>query len=139
MVLGFVLLLSACSRMGATVEASPDVNPGLNGEPEPIALRIFFLKQGQRFRAASSRELFITANQTLGGDLLGVTQIMLAPGASIWWERAWPAQTQYIGVAADYRNLWRLPWRIIEPVSFWEKHLGGDLLIQVARNGLQVK
>lgn len=131
-------VLTACAQVGATVSASPDVNPDISGNPQPIALRVFFLRADQRFQSAGSQVLFKNPEKALASDLVGTTQIMLAPGASIWWGHPWPAHTKYIGIAADYRDLWRLPWRIVEPVNFWEQHLGGSLLIQVTKEGLVV-
>lgn len=138
-VLVALLALSGCSWVGAHISASPDVNLDKAGQPQPIILRVFYLTEPGRFEQATSQSLFDQPGKALGNTLISVSQIALAPGASLWWHDAWPSNTKYVGFAADYRELWHLPWRQVMSVNFLAKNIGGELQIKLTKKGLHVK
>lgn len=131
--------LSGCADLSVHLTASQLDNQNDQHQAQPIAVRVYFLSSSARFENATSAALFDQPSQALGDDLLRVEAFMLAPGTSIHWQHRWPKGTAYVGVAADYQDLWRLPWRVIRPVNLLSTYLGGNMRIHLGSDGLFVE
>jgi type VI secretion system protein VasD len=119
MIGGIVLmLLVGCASappedviLKGSIQASEDVNPGVNGSPSPLVMRIFQLKSRSKFEEADYFALFDDAEATLGADLLAVEQLMLTPGEYRAYEGEFDPETRFVGVIAGYRDINQAQWR----------------------------
>jgi type VI secretion system protein VasD len=123
------LLLSACSSTPETPEPQPkkpeplptiiytkisvsaDVNPDIDNRPSPIVVRVYELKSLGKYTESDFYNLFENHESALGADLLGTEKFHLKPGEIHTLKHKASPGTQYIAVAAAYRDLNRAVWR----------------------------
>ena len=118
--LAVVFTMAACSGRGdpkpgkiqATIAATADVNPNLEGRPSPILLYLFQLKAAGAFEAADFYSLYQTPDSTLGTDLLGKEELLLKPGQVVPLEIQLDPQARYLGFLAAYSDLDHSIWRV---------------------------
>ena len=129
----FMLLLSllaACAQgpvgPGGTVHltftASPGLNPGPGGTPNPAQVRIYALKSRDKFLNTDYFQLADKDKAILGSDLLFRQDITVRPGATQTIDTTVLPGQQLIGLAVAYRNIdhatWRLPATLQAAQSF---------------------
>ncbi|AIR88604.1 type VI secretion system lipoprotein TssJ [Pseudomonas cremoricolorata] len=119
-----LILLSACSK-DATPQAPAEqavqlyfsaaagLNPGASGEPAPVRVRIFELKNAAAFARADYFALAERAQQTLGSDLIDQDEVLLRPGQQLPVHRALDPSTRQIGLVVGYREIDRAQWRAV--------------------------
>lgn len=122
------LILAGCSsskpppppppptKVVLTITAAPDVNPNPLGRPSPIEVRIYELKASTAFDNADYFTLWDKGTQTLGSDLVKVSDLMLSPGEVRSYETQLPDGTNYLALAASYRNIGRADWHAAIPI-----------------------
>ncbi|MGZ3417815.1 MAG: type VI secretion system lipoprotein TssJ [Polyangiales bacterium] len=92
------------STVGMTVLASPNINPNAAGEPRPVVLRIYQLKNDVNLQNASFEQIWKDDKTTLGDDLVKVDELSVFPNSrsDIKFERDDTAS--YVVVVALFRN-----------------------------------
>jgi type VI secretion system protein VasD len=98
------------------IVASAQVNPDGSGRPSPIVVRLYELKGLTRFNATDFYSLYSDDEAQIGGDLGKREQFILRPGSQKNYSHETPADTQYLGVIAAYRNIDRAVWRASVPI-----------------------
>ena len=87
------------------VQTSATVNPGENGRPLPVVVRLYQLKSDAAFRAASYDRLYEDDKGTLGSDLVGERfSVTLRPSDQTVHTLEVGADVRFIGIAAFYRQ-----------------------------------
>ena len=123
-----LLLLTACAKDAAppAPEAQIDtasvelhfhaisgLNPGTAGQPAPVRVRIFELKNAATFSRADYFALADRAQSTLGLDLLDQDEVVIQPGQQLSIQRDLDPATRQIGLLVGYRELDRAQWRTV--------------------------
>lgn len=102
-----------------TVEASPDANPDSAGRPSPVVVRVYELTSANDFDAGDFFQLFEQPEATLGADLRGLTDVVIAPGGRESLTRELSDDTRYLGILANFRDIDQAGWRdgVVIPVN----------------------
>jgi type VI secretion system protein VasD len=120
-----VASLAACSSppppppptiVSLAISATGTVNPGADGTPSPLMLRIYQLGAAGTFEKADFFQLNDKDQALLGPDLLGKDQAVLTPGGSQTMKFEVKPGTRFIGVTAAYRDIDHATWRVDVPV-----------------------
>lgn len=93
--------------------AAQGLNPGATGQPAPVRVRVFELRNSAGFSRADYFALAERAQQTLGGDLLDQEEVLLQPGEQLNLQRELNPATRQIGLVVGYRELDRAQWRSV--------------------------
>ena len=141
LVLGVLIcLVAGCAsapkpaKVSLNLVASNSVNPDLEGRPSPVVVQIYRIRAADAFNNARFFELYDDAEQVLGQDLVGVTEIEMSPDSKRTLSvEGMTADTRYIGVLAAYRDIDEARWRAIVETPSGEK-----LDFQVALDALSV-
>ena len=137
----FMLWLAACASppkptvIQAALQVQPDVNPDARGRASPIVVKIYELKSLAIFNNADFFSLFEHNKETLGAELVAVDEFHLMPGETRRFERALQPDTQYLGVAAGFRDLERAQWRAATAVA---PHQVSPVTIHVKNNQITI-
>jgi type VI secretion system protein VasD len=126
------LLLTACAKdpvapASAPAPAATDLvlhvqsiaglNPGTDGQPAPVRVRLFELKSAAVFSRADYFALAGNAQATLGGDLIDQDEVLIQPGEYQKVTRPLSPATRQLGLVVGYRELDRAVWREVIPLS----------------------
>jgi len=98
-----------------SMRAQPDVNPGPDGHPSPIVLRLYQLKADAAFGSSDYFPLFDDEKKVLGGDLVSREEKELFPGQTLALEIPFAAETRFIALAGGYHDTGSALWRAIAP------------------------
>lgn len=122
-----LLALAACSHsppppppptiVELTITAAPAINPDVNGQPSPIALRIYQLAAASAFERADFFPLYQNDAAVLGADLVGRDEITVSPSQTVSLTLQPKAATKLLGFIAAFRNIDRADWRTTAPVA----------------------
>ncbi|WLG95946.1 type VI secretion system lipoprotein TssJ [Pseudomonas sp. FP198] len=123
------LLLTACAKDAAAPqpeEAEADtaavelhfhaiagLNPGASGQPAPVRVRIFELKNAATFARADYFALAERAQATLGADLIDQDEVLIQPDQQLSLQRDLDPATRHIGILVGYRELDQSLWRTV--------------------------
>lgn len=124
-----LLLLSACARDAQPQAQPPEtvadvavtldfqavagLNPGATGQPAPVRVRIFELKNSAAFLRADYFSLADRAPATLGVDLLDQDEVLVQPGERRVVMRRLAPATRHVGLVVGYREIDRAQWRAV--------------------------
>jgi type VI secretion system protein VasD len=98
-----------------SMRAKADANPGPDGRPSPIVLRLYQLKADATFVNCDYFPLIDDEKKALGGDLLSREEQELFPGQTVSLEVPFAPETRFIGVAGGYHDTGSAAWRAIAP------------------------
>lgn len=95
------------------INAVENLSPGPDGEPHPVIVKIYMLKQKNSFESAEYSSLWNKPQETLGEDLSGKPLLIeVAPGEkNIIKELPKPKEAAFIGIVAGYHNPEEDGWR----------------------------
>lgn len=117
-------LLSACALFGPNaphayikVQSAKYLNPDINGNPSPIVLTIYELKNAFKFNQASYDALINNSAAVLGSDLIDQQTVEIRPGSYQTVIQIFSPNTHYLGLVAAYRNIGQAAWHKCIPVS----------------------
>lgn len=94
------------------------LNPGANGQPAPVRVRIYELKNTASFARADYFALAERAQATLGADLIDQDEVLVQPGQQLSLDRSLNSATRQIGLVVGYREIDQARWRtvlVVEP------------------------
>ena len=98
-----------------SMRAQPDVNPGPDGHPSPIVLRLYQLKADAAFGSSDYFPLFDDEKKVLGADLVSREEKELFPGQTLALEIPFAAETRFIALAGGFHDTGSASWRAIAP------------------------
>lgn len=124
------LLLTACAKDPAPaiadkaaaplilhLQAIAGLNPGADGQPAPVRVRVYELKNAAAFARADYFALADRAQATLGNDLVDQDEVLVQPGEYRKVVRQLNPATRQLGLVVGYRALDQAAWRQVIPVS----------------------
>ena len=97
--------------------AAPGLNPGATGEPAPVRVRIYELKNSATFLRSDYFALAERAQATLGADLVDQDEVLIQPGQQLHIERDLNPATRQVGLVVGYREIDQARWRGVLSVS----------------------
>jgi type VI secretion system protein VasD len=129
-----LLLLTACTKDAAaptesravaadnaslmlSFQAAAGLNPGISGQPAPVRVRIFELKNAAGFNRADYFSLAERAQATLGADLIDQDEVLLQPGQQLNIERTLNLATRHVGLVVGYREIDQAQWRTVLDIA----------------------
>jgi type VI secretion system protein VasD len=93
------------------------MNRGPDGADRPVTLSLMRLKDAGAFNTADYFALQEDAASALGADLLGMDQVVVAPGASVSKTVAVEPEATSLGIIASLRDPTGKVWRTVTPVK----------------------
>ena len=125
-----LVLLGACSKdvpvpvpanedapgVSLYLSAAAGLNPGADGTPAPVRVRVYELKNAAAFERADYFALVERAQATLGADLVDQDEVLLQPGRQLQLDRPLSPATRMVGLVVSYREIDRAQWRRVLPV-----------------------
>ena len=116
--LGAAGLLSACqsgppkpSTVVVNLSGQPGMNPGASGGDRPVTVLLLRLKGAGTLNSADYFALQSSPSGALGGDLVGVDQVTVAPGGTASKTLNFEAEATTLGVVALVRDPTGRNWR----------------------------
>lgn len=109
------LAIGACAEpppAPTAVSLALSTTAELNGG-NPARVKVYYLTSDANFLAADFFSLFNEPGATLGQDLVGVDEFLLAPGEGAEDLKSFDLAVPYIGVVAGLRDIDRPGWRAI--------------------------
>lgn len=100
-----------------TIVIGPAVNPGIDGRPLPVAVRIYLLTAAGKFEGADVFALLEREQATLGAELIAREELTFPPGGTRQITREADSRTRFLGAAVLFRDIDRARWRVIAPVA----------------------
>ncbi|MBC3949939.1 MULTISPECIES: type VI secretion system lipoprotein TssJ [Pseudomonas] len=130
----FIMLLTSCAKDAAppadatqrandanaltlNFQAIAGLNPGASGQPAPVRVRIFELKNTANFTRADYFGLVERAPATLGPDLIDQDEVLLQPGEQLSIKRSLDPATRHVGLVVGYREIDQAQWRAVLDVA----------------------
>lgn len=133
-----VLLLTSCAekpllpmqpvtaaedaRVALHLVADDQLNPGATGDPAPVRVRLYELKNAANFMRADYFALAERATPTLGADLIEQDEIWVHPGEHRQFSRTLNSQTRYVGLVVAYRDIDQAQWRALLAIAPGQTH-----------------
>lgn len=97
-----------------SLDADEQVNPNVDGRPLSVVVRIYQLTEAEPFRTMSPRLLWSDGDTFLGKELLSQREVTVLPGQQdVVDVSALNPQTQFVGVAAFFRNSVDTQWQVL--------------------------
>lgn len=126
----FIVLLTSCTKdapppadatsratdasaLALNFQAIAGLNPGASGQPAPVRVRIFELKNTANFTRADYFALVERASATLGPDLIDQDEVLLQPGQQLSVQRQLDPATRHVGIVVGYREIDQAQWRAV--------------------------
>jgi type VI secretion system protein VasD len=101
--------------------ASPSVNPDVDGRPSPVVVRVYSLADDAAFAKSEFFALWDREPETLAAALLGRRELVLVPGGRQELQFELDPKVRSIGAAAALRDFRGATWKagvaIPEPVA----------------------
>lgn len=105
------------ASMDFMIVASPLINPGVDGQPAPVVMRIYQLNGETNFVNASFRQLWEEDAKTLGPTMLGKSEVFLTPGGVERVKSELIKGTTIVAVVVGFRSFEEAKWRAMVPVQ----------------------
>lgn len=111
------LLTPDPTLLNLQITTTPDTNPDARRRPSPLVLRVYELSGHALFDTADFMALFERDRETLGAEMLGKEEWVMAPGSVRVLDKTLAPEVRHLGVIAGYRDLERARWRLVVPVK----------------------
>lgn len=105
-------MLADSEKVILTSDGGNQLNPGADGKPLSVVMRVYQLTDLERFAASDADTLWDAPEKALGNTLVDARELTLLPG--IGQIDQWPlAQSaRYVGVAAFFRDEQDARWKV---------------------------
>ena len=97
--------------LSVTIHASPTLNPGSDGHPAPVLVRIYELRARDAFDRATFFELYDHDARVLNDALLKRAEIAVRPGETVPLVRPLDPATRVVAIVAAYERVDDAKWR----------------------------
>ncbi|MBY0462870.1 MAG: type VI secretion system lipoprotein TssJ [Alphaproteobacteria bacterium] len=104
-------LLTGCSlftdpnKLSLSVCGNADLNPDVNGQPSPVDVLLFQLKNSQHFEGEEFLELYQNSKKSLGPDLIAQTRFVIKPNECMKKDLTLDPLTKFIGIVVAFQNI----------------------------------
>jgi type VI secretion system protein VasD len=109
------VLFTKIKKLKLDLIARNALNSSDRGQPLSVVVRIYQLKDGKSFQAASYQQLLSDDKVALASDLLATKEVVLLPGATLSLNEAMHEEATQIGILTLFRH--------INQESVWRTHL----------------
>ena len=116
--IGIVSLLPNCAgsqppstKLVLDIDADPQINVNEAGQPSPIVVRLYELKDLAAFTKADFFDLFDDDAKALGSDLVNRREFEIKPGDKIHIEDTAGSTARQFAVVAGFRDQQNATWR----------------------------
>jgi type VI secretion system protein VasD len=99
------------------ITIGPAVNPGIDGRPLPVAVRLYLLTAAGKFEGADVFALIEREQATLGAELIAREELTFTPGSTRQLTREADSRTRFLGAIVLFRDIDRARWKAIQPVA----------------------
>jgi type VI secretion system protein VasD len=99
------------------ITIGPAVNPGIDGRPLPVAVRLYLLTAAGKFEGADVFALIEREQATLGAELIAREELTFTPGSTRQVTREADSRTRFLGAIVLFRDIDRARWKAIQPVA----------------------
>lgn len=99
------------TQASVTISVTSVVNPDIDGAPQPVVLRLYYLRSEQPFAGADYSAIYSNESATLSASLIQREEYVLAPGQTQTLILPWPPGARYIGALAAFREPRKSQWR----------------------------
>jgi len=105
-------MLADSEKVILTSDGGNQLNPGADGKPLSVVMRVYQLTDLERFAATDADTLWESPEKALGNALVDTRELTLLPG--IGQIDQWPLakSTRYVGMAAFFRDEQGARWKI---------------------------
>ncbi|AXM94873.1 type VI secretion system lipoprotein TssJ [Pseudomonas plecoglossicida] len=105
-------MLADSEKVILTADGGNQLNPGADGKPLSVVMRVYQLTDLERFAASDADTLWEAPEKALGNTLIDARELTLLPG--IGQIDQWPLaqSTRYVGVAAFFRDEQDARWKV---------------------------
>lgn len=124
--------LGFSNNLDITLTATDDVNINSSGDPSPILIRFYELREIQDFRKAGFESLFNNDQSVIGKHIVKREEYELKPGEQLSVVRVAKRDTRYIGIIARYNDVKNVKWRAI--ISLHKDDT--DLIMHFGKSGM---
>jgi type VI secretion system protein VasD len=100
-------------RVPMTLSAAADVNPGTDGKPSPIVVRVYLLRTDAPFKSADFFALYDDDQKLLQPGLISRDEFLLMPGEKRTMEVPIAEGTVFVGAIAAFRDIRNAEWRAL--------------------------
>lgn len=132
---GCSYFMSDLTKVDMRIVAGGDVNPDDNGRSSPVVVRVVELKSPAVFESAEFFALYQDETQTLGSDLVATEEFEFKPGDVQDMKFALKPESNYVGILAAYRQLDKVNWRLVLPLTLKEKN---QLTVLLNHRGIEL-
>lgn len=132
---GCSYFMSDLTKVDMRIVAGGDVNPDDNGRPSPVVVRVVELKSPAVFESSEFFALYQDEAQTLGSDLVATEEFEFKPGDVQDMKFALKPESNYVGILAAYRQLDKVNWRLVLPLTLKDKN---QLTVLLNRRGIEL-
>jgi type VI secretion system protein VasD len=114
-----ILLLSGCasSQMKVQIRSALDLNRSETHRALPVLVKLYQLREKDRFEQATFREIWKDDAAVLGDNMITQREITVAPGASTNIALKRSKEARYIGLTAIFRDPVRGRWRLVKRLA----------------------
>ena len=98
------------------IQANDKINPDSKGRPSPAKVVIYELKSPAAFESADFFSISQKDQATLGAEMLSREEFFLRPGDSKTLTRKGNAESGFIGVFVEFRDIDQTVWRAVTAV-----------------------
>ncbi|WP_070091474.1 type VI secretion system lipoprotein TssJ [Pseudomonas monteilii] len=105
-------MLADSEKVILTSDGGNELNPGADGKPLSVVMRVYQLTDLERFASADADTLWDAPGKALGNTLVEAREITLLPGMG--QIDHWPLakSARYVGVAAFFRDEQDARWKV---------------------------
>lgn len=97
--------------------AASNINPSPSNSASPVVVKIFQLKDDQKFQRADFFGLYLNPKQALGDDYLSEKEVIMAPSEIKSIKLPLNGNAHYLAVLAAYQNIDHAKWYSTQKIS----------------------
>jgi len=106
------ILFSQTDKVKLHLEGADYLNPDDRDQSLSVVVRVYQLSSLDKFRSASSQDLWDHGPETLGNTALDIRELTVVPGKIKDGEWPMAVAARYIGVAAFFRDELKARWKV---------------------------
>lgn len=105
-------MLADSEKVILTSDGGNELNPGADGKPLSVVMRVYQLTDLERFASADADTLWDAPEKALGNTLVEAREITLLPGMGQIDQWPLAKSARYVGVAAFFRDEQDARWKV---------------------------
>lgn len=115
------MMFKSNDKLVLTTDGGNGLNPDASGTPLSVVVRVYQLTSLDRFASVDADSLWDNPNQALGNTLVDTQEVVLLPGMG--QINRWPLApaSNFVGVAAFFRDTSQAHWKSAFRADAWRK------------------